>query len=326
MSDIATPSDNNGFGMNAIRDEGQVRPQHDTVQSAPGFQESIDFTRPFIAETFTPLFHTRGYEKIPDAVRLRYNQLHALYFNEQIAFFEQEMLSPVLRALLDSSPPTDLAENLRVFFEEEQRHTASFHLLNRRCAPEFYGAAGRYFVKLPRPLHAAIVAISSKPFLFPLLIWLVLLQEERSLFWSRGCLDCAAELEPHFVATHRAHLADEVGHVRWDEDLLDWLWPQVSRAMRKVNARLLGWVLGEYFLLPKRSARRVVKQLVKEYPSLDARALDREMDDLKDNPAFLATLYSREVTPRAYERLAGHPEFALLAGILPGYPPADLPL
>jgi hypothetical protein len=282
--------------------------------------------RPFIAEIFTPLFHTPSYERFPEAVRLRYNHLHAFYFNEQIAFFEQEMLGPLLLALLESSPPANLAKNLQTFFEEEQRHTARFHALNLRCAPEFYAATPHCFVHVPRYLQPAMAAVSSKPFLFPLLIWLVLLQEERSLFWSKGCLDCATELEPHFVAMHRAHLADEMGHVRWDEELLDWLWPRTSMTIRVLNARLLKWILGEYFLLPKRSARRVVQQLVKEFPSLSIPELDREMDDLKSNSAFLTTLYSSEVTPRAYKRLARDPEFALLAGTLPGYPPTDLPL
>ncbi|WP_157447433.1 diiron oxygenase [Chthoniobacter flavus] len=303
--------------MNAMRHAtGRASAQSGPSVPEPG-EAAIDFTRLFIAEVFTPLFHTRIYAGLPGAVRLRYNQLHALYFNEQIAFFEQGILSPFLLALLRRSPPVDLEKGLRVFFAEEQRHTAQFRELNLRCAPELYEGGERYFVSAPRALDAAISAAAAQPFLFPLLIWLTLLQEERSLYWSRGCLEHASELEPHFVATHRAHLADEIGHVRWDEDLLDWLWPRVGPAMRRLHAWLLRWMLGEYFLLPKRSSRRVIRQLVAEYPFLDRQPLDREMDGLKSNPAFLATLYSREVTPRAYARFAQHPEFAVLADILP---------
>ena len=89
------------------------------IAAAPG----IDHTRRFIAEEFTPLFHTREYAALPDAARLRYNQLHALYFNEQVAFFEQEMLSPALLALMKIAP-SSMAKELRIFHAEEQRHTA----------------------------------------------------------------------------------------------------------------------------------------------------------------------------------------------------------
>ncbi len=282
----------------------------------------IDFSRRFIAEEFTPLFHTREYRALPDAARLRYNQLHALYFNEQVSFFEQEMLSPALLALLRGPLPASLAEGLRVFFDEEQRHTAVFRALNRDCAPELYASSNHHFIRIARPWRALLGAMAGMPRYFPLIIWLALMQEERSLHYSKGCLEKAAELEPHFVATHRAHLADEVGHVGWDEELLDWLWPQVGRAVRFVNARLLSWMIGEFFLLPKRSGLRVVEQLAQEFPQLDATTLRRGMDALSDDTEYLQTLYSREITPRTFARFDTHPEFALLARTLPGYRPA----
>lgn len=290
--------------------------------AAPLDGTRIDFTRRFILEEFTPLFHTSGYRELPAAAQLRYNQLHALYFNEQVAFFEQEMLSPALVALMRSALPASLVTGLRTFFDEEQRHTAIFRALNRRCAPEFYEHSAHYFVRVARPWRALLAQMSSRPHLFPLLIWLALLQEERSLYYSKSCSEDATELEPHFVATHRAHLADEVGHIRWDQELLDWLWPQVGRTIRLVNARLLGWMLGEFFHLPKRSGLRVVEQVAREFPQLDSAALRREMRELEANNAYPHTLYSREITPRSFARFDAHPEFAWLARILPSYSPA----
>lgn len=282
----------------------------------------IDFTRPFIAEEFTPLFHTREYRALPAAARLRYNQLHALYFNEQVAFFEQEMLGPALLALQRGELPARLASGVATFFAEEQRHTAMFRTLNRRCAPELYAGGAYQFIRVARLWRAMLGEISRRPHIFPLLVWLALLQEERSLHYSKGCLEHEAELEPHFVATHRAHLADEVGHIGWDEELLDWLWPQVGRAMRFVNTRLLGWMLGEFFLLPKRSGLRVVEQLAREFLQLDSTSLYRGLRELGTNPAYLRTLYSRDITPRTFARFDTHPEFALLARTLPGYRPS----
>ena len=280
---------------------------------------SIDFTRRFILEEFTPLFHTSSYASLPDEVRLRYNQLHALYFNEQVAFFEQEMLSPALRALLRSSLPPLLKAKVRLFHQEEEKHTLRFRTLNLSCAPEFYRGGPCYFVCIPAPLLAMLRAMSARPLGFPLLIWLALLQEERSLYFSKQCLERAAELEPNFVEMHRAHLADEVGHVAWDEQLLEWLWPSTGLLTRWLNARLLIWMVREFFRLPKRSGLRVVDQLVKEHPSLDPRTLRRGMRELATKPGYSETLYSREITPRSFARFDLTPEFALLARKLPGY-------
>jgi len=283
----------------------------------------IDHTRRFIAEEFTPLFHTSAYWLLPCEARLRYNQLHALYFNEQVAFFEQEMLGPALLGLMRGSLPADLAARVQTFFDEEQRHTAMFRALNRSCAPELYGNGVYQFIRVARPWRVLLGAISRRPRLFPLLVWLALLQEERSLYYSKGCLETADELEPHFVATHRAHLADEIGHIGWDEELLDWLWPRTGNTVRWINSRLLNWMIGEFFLLPKRSGRRVVEHLVSEFPQLDAEALYGGMRELETNSAYLHTLYSRSVTPRTFARFDSHPEFALLARTLPSYRPAN---
>jgi hypothetical protein len=274
----------------------------------------------FIAEACTPLFHTSEYRILPEAAQLRYNQLHALYFNEQVAFFEQEMLSPALRSLARLALPPALAAGVREFHREEQRHTEMFRALNRQCAPEFYADKDYFFIDVSPTWRAVIRFISRQPRLFPLLLWLALMQEERSLYYSQGCLE-AERLEPQFVAAHRAHLADEVGHVGWDEQLLDWLWPRTPPILRMANARLLRWLVGEFFLLPKRSGRRVVDQLAREFVQLDATTLRRAMAGLKDNKAFARTLYSREITPRTFARFDRHPEFALLARKLTGYVP-----
>lgn len=285
-----------------------------------------DTNRLFIPEEITPLFHTAAYAVLPDAARRRYNLLHALYFNEQIAFFEQEMLSPALRALARMELPEALAAGLRDFYEQEQRHTAQFRALNRRYAPELYERGHYRFIQVAPVGRVAMRLVSGRPRVFPLLLWLALMQEERSLFYSKVCLHEAAQMparfEAAFVAAHRMHLADEVGHVAWDEELLDWLWPRTGPVLRTLNARMLNWLVGEYFLLPKRSGPRVVEQLVREFPQLDGAALRRAMSGLGANAAYVGTLYSRSITPRTFVRFDRHPEFALLARTLPGYVPS----
>lgn len=290
--------------------------------TTPGQREAqIDFTRRFLPEVFTPLFHTNVHRELPAAVQLRYNQLHGLYFNEQVAYFEQEMLSPMLRALRRGFLPPGMAPRLEAVLEDEQRHSAMFRELNLRCAPEFYSNTSSKFIQVHTWGQAWVTGISSRPHLFPLIAWLTLLQEERALHYSKGCLEEAGNLDPTFVATHRAHLADEVGHVRVDEELLDWLWPRTHRAIRAMNTRMLGWVIGEFFLLPKRAGILVVDQLAREFPQLHVERLRQELRGLKTNETYLKTLYSREMTPRTFMRFDAHPEFKFIAQTLPGYVP-----
>lgn len=287
----------------------------------PSFSAPVDHSRLFIAEELTPLFYTPGYGELAETVRRRYNQLHALYFNEQVAFFEQEMLSPAWQSLLRRDAlPAELGRALQTFFEEEQRHTAAFRALNLASAPEFYDEKPYHFIHVPRPVRALLRALAGCPFAAPLLVWLALLQEERSLYYSKYCLGRATDIEPRFAAVHRAHLADEIGHVGWDEGLLDWLWPRMNGLARATTARMLGWLVAEFFYLPKRSGARVVWQLAREFPELDAPALARAMQRLADHPDFLRILYSRRIAPRTFARFDRHPEFALLSRTLTPYP------
>ena len=296
------------------------------MNSLPSFFAPVDHSRLFIAEELTPLFYTPEYCQLPETVRRRYNQLHALYFNEQVTFFEQEMLSPAWQSLLrNSALPIGFRQNLQTFFEEEQQHTVAFRALNVASAPEFYSKKSYHFIRIARLGRALLRALAGCPFAAPLLVWLALLQEERSLYYSKRCLEWAADIEPRFAAVHRAHLADEVGHVGWDEGLLDWLWPRMSGLARAVTARLLGWLVAEFFYLPKRSGARVVGQLAREFPQLDAPALVRAMQQLAGNSEFLCTLYSRRIAPRTFARFDTHPEFALLSRTLAPYPANGAP-
>jgi len=147
----------------------------------------------------------------------------------------------------------------------------------------------------------------------------MLLQEERSLFYSRRVIAHRKELEHHFVETHRTHLADEVGHVRWDEELIESLWGRANPVLRKVNAELFAWMLGEFFSAPKRAQLRVVHELAREFPAL--RELEPEMQSqvlaLSGDARYLMSLYSREIVPRAFARFDESPEFQSLK--LTGY-------
>jgi hypothetical protein len=282
---------------------------------------AVDHRKRFIPEEFTPLYYTPTYPVLTEEQRLRYNQLQALYFNEQIIFFETAIGRPVLEVLLNDSLPRELTKELHQFLAEEQQHTEMFRQLNQLCAPHFYGGGSFYFIQLPRAWMSVLRWATRHPRLFPMFFWLMLLQEERSLFYSRRAIAQREELEPHFVKTHRTHLADEVGHVGWDEELIEVLWRPANPLLRKVNVELFGWMLGEFFSAPKRAQLCVVRELAREFPEL--RELEPEMQRqlvaLSGDARFQAALYSREIVPRAFARFDESPEFRSLE--LAGYSP-----
>jgi hypothetical protein len=284
---------------------------------------TIDFSRCFMPEELTPLYHAPSLFALSQPQRLRYNQLHALYFNEQTMFFEKALARNVLGFFLEQPLPEQLKSGLRQFMAEEEQHSAMFRSLNQKCAPELYSTGDFNFIQIPCASGRILDFISQRPTLFPLLLWLMHLQEERALSFGRAFLNCAHSLEPHFVAVQRKHVADEVGHVRWDEALLDFVWPKTSFLLRRFNSWVLGWMVEEYFSTPKRSALRVVAALVEEFPDLrpEYPGICRQLCQLGNDSNYRRLLYCPDNVPNTFRRFDAWPEFRSLRRALPGYVP-----
>jgi hypothetical protein len=290
-----------------------------------GMANPIDFSKRFMPEHLTPLFHTPAYAALSAAQQLRYNQLHASYFNEQTIFFETAMAQHILREFPRRNLPATLADGLQTFIAEEARHSRMFRELNLQCLPRQYAAGDFHFIHLSRSASFCLEQWVRRPGWFPFFLWVLLIQEERSLFCAKEFLASADSLEPNFVAAQRRHLADEVGHILWDEQLLDCIWPTLAGWQRKLNARLFAWMMGEYFTTPKRSGLRVAGELVTEFPALKELwpELRRAILGLSTQRAFNLLCYSRTVTPKAFARFDRLPEFNSLAEVLPGYEPNE---
>lgn len=289
--------------------------------------DRIDFSRLFMPEELTPLYHTPGFGRLDARQKLRYNQLHALYFNEQTMFFEKALARNVLGYFLNHPLPAELKAGLRQFLVEEEQHTEMFQCLNRMCAPEIYSRRDFFFIAVPPIAAGALNLVSRRPQWFPFLLWLMHLQEERALFFGQSFLKRADVLEPHFVAAQRQHVADEVGHVRWDEALLDWVWPKAGWLRRQINTRILAWMIEEYFSTPKRAAVRVLSKLIKEFPELNPgiAGFRRDLIDLGHDKNFRKSLYCRENVPNTFRRFNAWPEFRPLRAVMPGYAPVAKP-
>lgn len=273
---------------------------------------TIDHGSLFIPESFTPLFYTPSYRMLSCEQKLRYNQLHALYFNEQIIFFEETMGQMLLTALSQEPCLSRVAKKLHQLKAEEREHSEMFRRLNRLCAPHLYEKSDFYFVQVPRVWEFVANRAMRHPRLFPMFLWLMLLQEERALYYSRGFIQYEGIIEPHFTETQRRHMADESDHVCLGEELIETLWTRASSYLRCINASLFAWMLREFFNTPKRAQLRVVDELAREFPVLQAR-LAEEMKDqmlaLSQSHLYQLSLYSREIVPRTFAQFDNCPEF-----------------
>ena len=289
--------------------------------SAPVSRNRVDFGRHFIPEVLTPLFFTPVYRELEVRHRLRYNQLQALYFNEQIVFFETLIGQGLMQGLLRAQWPADLRQKLEDLWEDERRHTEMFRQLNRTCAPVLYEHTDSCFIRVPHPWMALLRWTTRHPRAFPLYLWLMLLMEERSLYYSAQYIRAKETLEPHFVGAYRAHLVDEASHVRCDQELIDRWWPSLPRAVRAFNARLLAWMVSEFFSAPRRGQLSVVRRLVGECPELRPRLpeIERQLLALGSDDRYHSSIYSRDITPRCFAHFDAWPEFRALERVMPGY-------
>lgn len=284
----------------------------------------IDFAWWFMPQDLTPLYYTPIYRELTEEQRLRYNQLNALYFNEQIMFFERTLAQNVIAPFLRCGLPAEVSQGLSEFLHEECEHSALFLGLNRQCAPALYRGREFFFVRVSPVAKAILAEMSKRPRIFPLFLWMAHLQEERSMFFGRSFLRSKDDLEPHFVALQRRHLADEAQHVKWDAWLLDRVWPETAHWIRQLNARIFGWMIAEFFCVPKRSALSVVQRLVVERPELQKfePRMMTELRELGRDLRFCQSVYSRENVPHTLARFDAWPEMRVMSRYLPGYLPA----
>jgi hypothetical protein len=291
--------------------------------------DRIDHSRPFVCQTLTPMYYCPIYRELPPHVRLRYNQLLGLFTNEVITFFEEHFPASVLGALLDDTGfrplPPDLANCLRDFIAEEQKHMRLWRTLNSLAAPDWY-AAGDYYILCPPPGVKRLVAfLTGRPITFPVVLWLMLLQEERSIDISRRCQRARDRLEPHFAAAYRAHLEEEVRHVQIDWHLIEHYYAGRRPLVRRSTAFLLRLFIDHFFLTPRRASMRIADLLIDEYPELAPLRprMFAELRGLGTNQDYVRMMYSRQTTPIAFSLFDRFPEFRSMTQVLRSYrPPA----
>ena len=172
-----------------------------------------------------------------------------------------------------------------------------------------------HILRLPAGVVAGFHFIARRPFVFPMVFWIMLMMEERTLMVSRRYAAMNPEmLDPLFAATYHAHAEDEVRHVQLDWHLLERFYQDRPMWVRKINARLLEWTVFNFLLKPRHAIVRVVELLIAEFPELSGKRekLLGAVRGLSDNPGFRQMMYSTEATPLARSLFDRLPEFGSL--------------
>ena len=287
----------------------------------------IDRSRWFFCETLTPLYYTGVYRDLGVEHRLRYNQLSAMMANEIIAFMETEFLGAALTAVEsrgDRRQPSDLHAAVLRFRDDERRHADIWQNLNRLSEPTWYGSADLRLMNIPRGALMAARLIARHPVAFPVVFWIQLVQEERSLEISRRCMRVSPQLmEPRYAAAYGAHLPDEARHVQIDRHLIDHFYRPRSIAVRRASALLFRTIVGTLLVTPVNSTGRVVRVLAAEYPELAPLVprMLRELGDLRSSIEYHEMMYSRRTTPVTFALFDEFPEFHQMRAVLRGYDP-----
>jgi hypothetical protein len=288
----------------------------------------IDRSRWFFCETLTPLYYTPTYATLTPEQRRRYNQLTGMLSNELILRLETGFLDTALDAVVRRNGGVgseDLIEALRRFRDDEQRHAEGWRRLNLLSEPEWYRTGQRRLVYVPAALDVVAHALARHPFACPVVFWIQLVQEERSIEISRRCLRMSRDvIEPRYAAVYGEHLRDEVRHVQLDCHLIERFHASQSLAMRRVTAALFRWVMANMFLRPSRSAVRVVQALVAEHPELHPLrpTMVRELRALTSNAEYQQMMYSRRTTPITFALFDRFSEFHSMRQVLRAYTPA----
>jgi len=295
--------------------EGQTPPDLD-------FGTPIDREAYFICPTMTPLYHTELYDHLAEAVRRRYNQLTALSLIELTLFFEEEIATVLLRGLSRwPSLASGLRTYLRHFEEEEARHAGMWRTLLALTEPDWYEHHRWRFLRPGAVSLGILHELARHPRAARWMVWIVLAMEELSLASARRTRHASVSIEPRYRAAYLAHQEDEIRHAQIDWYLIEELRAVASSWGRRIDARIVRWILRRYFLAPVRAGQRVLRELAVECPEIapllpeiteQYRCLDR-------NSAYQAALYSRESHPILFTLFDAYEEFHGMSSLLLHY-------
>ena len=213
---------------------------------------------------------------------------------------------------------------MQQFIREERQHIGYWRRLNRLTRPEWYENADRRIIRFSPLARGPLRILTSRPHWFPVVFWVMLALEERSLDISRRCLRMdPSQIEKTYRAVYQHHMQDESRHVQLDRYLIDRFYATLPRRWRRLNARLLAMMLGRLFLRPSHSAVRVARRLAAECVELKPQlpVMIRQLHEVGDSAEYHEMMYSRKTTPLTFALFDRFEEMHRMQHVLQSYTP-----
>lgn len=278
----------------------------------------VDFSRPFIPEKYTQLYHSDIYEELNNKQKIRYNQLYGARTNEQFILFESGFTNQVIENMLkvkSLNNKQSLLNCLNILLDDEKKHSYMFKTLNEHCVPEIYHNTQYYFLQMSWIERTLLSVICRYPQHIISLLWLVLLMEEHAVQFSKDFVknpksEELGDLEQNFKLVHQLHLKDEAKHVHIDANLIDFVLEKSSSRKKNLNVKVLKKLL-QAILKPKHAGINVIRQLVLEYPELknNSNEMEHTIRNFTYDPCILPLLEDRSQTPLTTMLIDMYPEF-----------------
>jgi hypothetical protein len=276
-----------------------------------------------VPESITHLYYAPVYQTLTEKERRVYNKLHACFCCEMLIFFEEELPQGYSTAARGAGVSKSVYGEVQAMLASESRHAAMFRDLARDLDSNLYEPFVYHFLRMPKGILRLLKLPLQYPRLFPLVFWIVLLQEERAVYYSKEVIRCASELDPRVVDAFSRHMDDEKDHLGVDEALLEVYWERSSSSIRWLNAQAFRILVDEFLNAPKRGGIRVIERLVQEVPTLEGRKreLTAGLLDLAKDARFHESLYSRKIVPKTFALFDRYAEFRSLGDRVRGYSP-----
>lgn len=262
-----------------------------------------------------PMAYLPSFARLSPEVRRRYNQLFALGVCEQFIWFERDLLGPILNSIQTKRP--DLGESMlaeiKVFVEDEEKHSEMFWKLLETAEPSFYPARKFRFLNLSRVQSFALGLMTRFPNTMPVWVWAALFFEERTLDYSRRyrnqMLKSEGSVDALFSRCHALHLQDEVHHHDLDQRLIEGIYRDLPAWKRAFTGWLM-YVLMRAFVSPKRVSKKVLEILRAEFPASQAEfnALESELPLIRESTEFRKVAFGVQSVGSSRRLMAAYPE------------------
>lgn len=287
------------------------------------WSQAIDRTKPWEPEGLGALWFLPSFASLAPNERLRCNQLHALGVCEQFVWFEQQLIRAVGNVLRAGGLPATLQEALGHFLSEERKHIAMFWRLLEKSAPRWYATRAPRLFGVSRVQQFAMDRMTAHPRTLLAWIWLAVLVEERTLFFSRehmrSARTAAGSIDALHARVHEFHFRDEARHYHLDQHLLTWLYDPEPRWKKDLAAAMF-YAMMRAYVAGARTATRILEQLGREFPHLHAALLPRlraELGQVARREDYHRRLFSRAALPHSFALLAEYREHERLWDLFP---------